>query len=217
MWTIKWYHYLNMNIQTKLLWGIICWKTSIWVFPKIGVYTPKSSILIGFSIIFTIHFGGYPSPYCWFNSHITITTKRSLTVCRCKFTPTGDSLVGEGFHPPNDLKKACGFAPSPWTPPPLKNPIKLLQCFSIQWHKSIYFVHSFLERSQCMQKRHQHLPSLKLTASSPLKMDGWNTIVSFWDSTYFQGISPCHEAAKKPQNPVSCHSWKLPTRNPSDV
>ena len=29
----------------------------IWVFPKIGVKPPKSSILIGFSIIFTIHFG----------------------------------------------------------------------------------------------------------------------------------------------------------------
>ena len=30
---------------------------TIWVFPKIGVFPPKSSILIGFSIIFTIHFG----------------------------------------------------------------------------------------------------------------------------------------------------------------
>ena len=28
--------------------------------PKIGVGTPKSSILIGFSLIFTIHFGGPP-------------------------------------------------------------------------------------------------------------------------------------------------------------
>ena len=31
--------------------------------------TPKSSILIGFPIIFTIHFGGC-SPYFWFNTHI---------------------------------------------------------------------------------------------------------------------------------------------------
>ena len=31
--------------------------SSRWVFPKIGVFPPKSSILIGFSIIFTIHFG----------------------------------------------------------------------------------------------------------------------------------------------------------------
>ena len=30
----------------------------IWVFPKIVGFPPKSSILIGFSIIFTIHFGG---------------------------------------------------------------------------------------------------------------------------------------------------------------
>ena len=35
-------------------WGMV-WK--IWVFPKI-VVPPKSSILIGFSIIFTIHFAG---------------------------------------------------------------------------------------------------------------------------------------------------------------
>ena len=32
----------------------------------------------------------------------------------------------------------------------------------------------------------QVLPSLKLTFS-PLKMDGWNTIVSSWVSAYFQG------------------------------
>ena len=32
----------------------------IWMFPKIGVFPPKSSILIGFSMIFTIHFGGPP-------------------------------------------------------------------------------------------------------------------------------------------------------------
>ena len=30
----------------------------MWVFPKIGVKPPKSSILIGLSNIFTIHFGG---------------------------------------------------------------------------------------------------------------------------------------------------------------
>ena len=35
-----------------------------WVFPKIVGFPPKSSILIGFSIIFTIHFGG-KSPYFW--------------------------------------------------------------------------------------------------------------------------------------------------------
>ena len=31
------------------------------------------------------------------------------------------------------------------------------------------------------------LPSLKLTASLHLKMDGWNTIVSFWGLAHFQG------------------------------
>ena len=37
---------------------------NIRVFPKIGVLRRKSSILIGFSIIFTIHFGGF-SPTFW--------------------------------------------------------------------------------------------------------------------------------------------------------
>ena len=31
------------------------------------------------------------------------------------------------------------------------------------------------------------LPSLKLTFSH-LKMDGWNTILSFWGPPYFQGL-----------------------------
>ena len=34
------------------------------------------------------------------------------------------------------------------------------------------------------------VPSLKLTASSPLKMDGWNAILSYWVSAYFQGLFP---------------------------
>ena len=32
----------------------------------------------------------------------------------------------------------------------------------------------------------RHIPSLKLTFSH-LKMDGWNTILSYWVSAYFQG------------------------------
>ena len=32
----------------------------IWVFPKIGVGPPNHPILIRFSIIFTIHFEGFP-------------------------------------------------------------------------------------------------------------------------------------------------------------
>ena len=32
-------------------------QTNMWMFPKLGVVPRKSSILIGFSFIFTIHFG----------------------------------------------------------------------------------------------------------------------------------------------------------------
>ena len=44
------------------------WSEEVWkhmgVEPKIGGKPPKSWILIGFSIIFTIHFGGFP-PIFW--------------------------------------------------------------------------------------------------------------------------------------------------------
>ena len=43
----------------------------IWVFPKIVTFPPKSSNLIGFSIVFTIHFWGYP-PLFFGNTHIVI-------------------------------------------------------------------------------------------------------------------------------------------------
>ncbi len=33
------------------------------------------------------------------------------------------------------------------------------------------------------------LPSLKLTASLPLKMDGWNTILSYWGPGLFSGAN----------------------------
>ena len=53
--------------QRLIYHGRICRKspqrqthTSIWMFPKIAGFPPKSSILIGFSIIFTIHFWGIP-------------------------------------------------------------------------------------------------------------------------------------------------------------
>ena len=38
----------------------VSYPPSIWVFPKIVGFPPKSSILIGFSIFQTIHFGGFP-------------------------------------------------------------------------------------------------------------------------------------------------------------
>ena len=34
-------------------------------------------------------------------------------------------------------------------------------------------------------------PPWKLTASLHLKMDGWNTSLSFWDAPYFQGQTCC--------------------------
>ena len=48
-------------------------RISTWVFPKIVGFPPKSSILIGFSIIFTIHFGG-PTPILG-NPHIYFKPK----------------------------------------------------------------------------------------------------------------------------------------------
>ena len=42
--------------------------------------TPKSSILIGFSIIFTIHFGGQYHPYFWFNTQLIACEFTSLEI-----------------------------------------------------------------------------------------------------------------------------------------
>ena len=53
-----------------------------WVFQKIGGKTPKSSILIGFSIIFTIHFGVpvfWETPKCSNNIQIHTTPLASMT------------------------------------------------------------------------------------------------------------------------------------------
>ena len=45
------------GIQNPQEWKRLPKNRNIWVFPKIVGFPPKSSILIGFSIIFTIHFG----------------------------------------------------------------------------------------------------------------------------------------------------------------
>ncbi len=45
------------NLVTQLPHFLLCCHRKIWVFPKIMGKPPKSSMLIGFSIIFTIHFG----------------------------------------------------------------------------------------------------------------------------------------------------------------
>ena len=42
-----------IKVGTWRIWAV----ETIWVFPKMVGFPPKSSILIGFSIIFTIHFG----------------------------------------------------------------------------------------------------------------------------------------------------------------
>ena len=44
----------------------------------------------------------------------------------------------------------------------------------------------------CWEWIEMEVPSLKLTASLHLKMDGWKTtVLSFWDSAYFQGRAVC--------------------------
>ena len=51
--------------------------SSIWMFPKIVGFHPKSSILIGFSIIFTIHFGG-KVPLYFLVQHPLCTCQRAV-------------------------------------------------------------------------------------------------------------------------------------------
>ena len=53
------------GIQNPQEWKRLPKHRNIWVFPKIVGFPPKSSILIVFSIIFTIHFGVYS--YFWKN------------------------------------------------------------------------------------------------------------------------------------------------------
>ena len=60
--------------------------------------TPKSSILIGFSIIFTIHFGG-KIPYFWFNTHVYQTLDVNLLMIPIygawKNGQSWDSILGQ--------------------------------------------------------------------------------------------------------------------------
>ena len=57
------------------IWGILQ-LTEMGVSKNRGFYPPKSSIFKGFSIIFTIHFGG-KHPYCWFNTQISLSFPNS--------------------------------------------------------------------------------------------------------------------------------------------
>ena len=56
-WTPKWSLGSPRRWKRVALQIEVPYPPSIWVFPKIVGFPPKSSILIGFSIIFTIHFG----------------------------------------------------------------------------------------------------------------------------------------------------------------
>ncbi len=52
---------------------------AIWVLNQKYGKTPQIfHLFIGFSIIFTIHFGGFPSPYFWFNIHLGENIQTSL-------------------------------------------------------------------------------------------------------------------------------------------
>ena len=67
-------------------WGWLYIYIYTWVFPKIMV-PPKSSILIGFSIIFTIHFGAHP--YFWKHPYIIKTGDHNWgLVCESLMVPT---------------------------------------------------------------------------------------------------------------------------------
>ena len=64
--------------------------------------TPKSSILIGFSIIFTIHFGVF-YPYFWKHPHIT----HHIRWIQAGFAGCGPLLVSTEYplesNDPNDI------------------------------------------------------------------------------------------------------------------
>ena len=71
----EWIWWLNYLIFRK-----------IWMFPKMGGFPPKSSTLMGFSIIFTIHFGGNTPIFG--NTHIGWTNEGESVVSTQKMPPT---------------------------------------------------------------------------------------------------------------------------------
>ena len=50
------------------------------------------------------------------------------------------------------------------------------------------------------------VPSLKPTCS-PLKMDGWNTIVSYWDGLFFSGAMLVSGRVYHTRNPSWIRGW----------
>ena len=71
--------------------------------PKIGGFPPKSSIFIGFSIIFTIHFGVYTpilgSTPISTNTHGLLDSSVLATVFRAGFVLTARSFNGKDWVP----------------------------------------------------------------------------------------------------------------------
>ena len=84
-------HWKNWRIVLICVW--------IWVFPKM-VVPPKSSILLGFSMIFTIHFGGWNSPF-FGNIHLMIWYSWKLPLSTSRTEPQGSS-------------RCCRWWPSHW-------------------------------------------------------------------------------------------------------
>ena len=59
-------------------------------------------------------------------------------------------------------------------------------CFAVL-KKQRFFEHTSSFKLQWMSSPPCGGPSLKLTASLHLKMDGWNTIFSLWDGPFLEG------------------------------
>ncbi len=115
-------------------WGRII--TNKWVFPKIGGKKPKSSILIGFSIIFTIHFGGFHPIF-----GNTLVFSDVLSVVDFIKSTTSASTKS---------RWCCLLTPAEWTIQALFSAksyqIKLLRNM-IYWGRASYWQHWFSTKS----------------------------------------------------------------------
>ena len=76
----------------------------------------------------------------------------------------------------------------------------------------------FLTPNNCLLDGQTPLPTLPETNSSPLKMDGWNTIVSFWGPAYFQGLWLLVSGRQKTGPPKKTEEkYTVDGRNPAPV
>ena len=115
---------------------------------------------------------GGKNPYIWRDTHIYIYRFFSPTL----LSTTGTCSSSQALKAPRAELKACPR----WSVPPhsltSKGPCHLSQ-----------MSHSPPQEIASLTKGLLYtVPSLKLTW--PLKMDGWNTILSYWVSAYFQGL-----------------------------